>query len=104
MNNAILFEENGIWVLASYKRYAGKYKRYAGKARKLKLCLYIAMQKSRADAASKRCWTINRRLRLGCRKCRRVKTKNYNLSKQPVLPRSPIWTLGPASRLERVYI
>ena len=104
MNNAILFEENGIWVLASYKRYAGKYKRYAGKARKLKLCLYIAMQKSRADAASKRCWTINRRLRLECRKQMQASEDEKLQPKQPVLPRSPIWTLGPASRLERVSI
>jgi hypothetical protein len=29
MNNAILFEENGIWVLASYKRYAGKARKLA---------------------------------------------------------------------------
>jgi hypothetical protein len=37
MNNAILFEEDGIWVLASYKRCAGK-------ARQFKLCLDIARQ------------------------------------------------------------
>ena len=91
MNNAILFEEDGICVFASYKRYAGK-------ARQFKLCFDIAKPKNRADATQAMLNNqTNRKLRLHRRKQMRASEgKKLQLTRSGPLPGYSKLTLGRA--------